>query len=153
MEYRLQTTTHIPLAREQVFAFFADPANLGRITPPELGFRIRTALPIHMGPGTLIDYTIKLWGIPMTWRTRIAEWNPGESFVDEQLSGPYKSWVHTHRFRSVPDGTVIEDDLRYELPFGVLGRIAAPIVRWQVARIFQFREATIARLLGPAQSL
>jgi ligand-binding SRPBCC domain-containing protein len=149
-EYRLRSQTHVPLPRDETFAFFADASNLGRITPPELGFSIATPMPIAMAAGTLIDYTIRLWGIPMRWKTRIAVWEPGERFVDEQLSGPYRSWVHTHRFTTAADGgTDIEDEVVYSLPFGVLGRLVAPIVRLQVGRIFRYREAEIARLLGP----
>ena len=138
---------HIPLARDATFSFFADASNLARITPPELGFSIDTPLPITMAAGTLIDYTIRLWGIPMRWRTRITVWEPGERFVDEQLSGPYRSWVHTHSFTSVNGGTDIDDEVVYSLPFGILGRVAAPLVRLQVGRIFRYREAQVRRFL------
>ncbi len=146
-EYRITTRTHVPVPLEQAFAFFADAANLGRITPPELGFAIATPQPIDMRAGTLIDYTIRLWGLPMRWKTRIAVWEPGVRFVDEQLSGPYRKWVHTHRFQSAAGGTDIEDDVVYVLPFGFLGRVVAPLIRLQLSRIFRYREATVARLL------
>ena len=148
-EYRLSTSLRVRAALDETFAFFADAANLARITPPELGFSIATQLPIAMHEGTLIDYTIKLWGIPMRWRTRIAIWEPGRRFVDEQLSGPYKKWVHTHRFTAnAQGGTDIDDDVVYALPFGPVGRLAAPIVRLQLRRIFSYREREVTRILG-----
>jgi ligand-binding SRPBCC domain-containing protein len=148
-EYCLTARVDVSSSLDETFAFFADAANLGRITPPELGFSIATPLPLAMGEGALIDYTIKLWGLPMRWRTRIAVWEPGRRFVDEQLSGPYKKWVHTHRFTARPDGgTDIDDSVVYELPFGPLGHLAAPLVRLQLKRIFSFREREVRRILG-----
>jgi ligand-binding SRPBCC domain-containing protein len=137
----------LPVKREEVFAFFADAENLARITPRELGFRIHTAVPITMAPGTVIDYTLRLWGLPLKWRTRIAQWNPPNMFVDEQLSGPYTSWVHTHRFVDVPGGTRIDDQVVYALPLGILGRMAAPVVRSQIRRIFRFRQEQVRKIL------
>ena len=80
-------------------------------------------------------------------RTRIAAWEPGRRFVDEQLSGPYKSWVHTHRFTGVDNGTDIDDEVIYSLPLGPLGRVAAPLVRVHIGRIFRYRESAVMRLL------
>ena len=144
--YSLHASMRLPVARKKVFAFFADAANLGKITPPEVGFQMRTAGRIEMRAGALIDYTIRLRGSPIQWRTEITRWEPPHEFVDMQLRGPYAMWVHTHRFLEEGDETVIEDHVRYALPFGVLGRLAHPLVRRQLARIFEYRQVEVERI-------
>ena len=146
-EHRFETSAVLPLDRHRVFSFFADAANLEVITPPELQFRILTPPPIDMQPGTLIRYRLRLMGVPFSWLTRINVWNPPHEFVDEQLQGPYRTWVHRHRFMEVPGGTRVEDEVTYSLPLYPAGEVVAPIVAWQVRRIFSYRAGAIRRAL------
>jgi len=143
----LVTSMHLALPREEVFAFFADAGNLQHITPRNLDFQILTDQPITMREGTLIEYRLRLGGFPLRWRTRIATWRPPEAFVDEQLSGPYRLWQHTHCFREDSEGTVIKDQVRYQLPFAPLGELGHPLVRWQLHQMFTYRQQAVRAIL------
>jgi ligand-binding SRPBCC domain-containing protein len=143
MIHTLKTSMSLPRARDQVFAFFAEVSNLERITPPELGFEMVTPQPIHLHAGTCIEYRLHLFGIPFSWQSEIQRWNPPEEFVDVQRRGPYKHWVHTHRFREEQGVTIIEDEVQYALPYAPLGELAYPCVRLQLQRIFRYRQQVI----------
>ncbi len=145
----LTTSQYVARPLEDAFAFFADAANLERITPAFLGFDIRTPLPILMRDGALIEYRIRLGGIPMKWLTRIDRWRPGVEFVDTQLAGPYARWVHLHTFRAEGGGTRMEDRVEYRLPLAPLSHPAHELfVRPMLDRIFRHRHAVIAARLG-----
>jgi ligand-binding SRPBCC domain-containing protein len=139
----------LPRPPGEVFPFFADARNLEAITPPLLRFRVVTPEPIEMRAGTLLQYRLRLRGLSLDWLTRIAEWAPGERFVDEQIAGPYRLWHHTHEFEPHGDGaTLMRDTVRYALPLWPLGELAAPLVRRDLARIFDFRRAACADSFG-----
>jgi len=148
MEHVFRASQFIALERPRVFEFFSRAENLEQLTPPELRFEIRTPGPIVIQAGTVIDYRLRLFGVAFEWRTRIAAWEPGLRFVDEQLKGPYARWIHEHRFVDEPGGTRMEDEVRWIPPFGALGELAAPLVAWQIGRIFAFRERAVRRELG-----
>ena len=137
----------LPRPRAEVFAFFADAGNLERLTPPWLGFEILTPRPIAMRPGARIDYRLKIHGLPIRWKTEITAWDPPRQFVDEQLSGPYRLWHHTHTFIEEGDGTRVVDRVRYAM-FG--GRwIHKLFVERDVRTIFAFRERVLRDIFGP----
>jgi len=143
-----RTKLELPLARERLFPFFENAANLEAITPPELTFQILTPLPITMAAGTLIRYRLRLLGVPFEWLTRIAVWNPPQEFVDEQVQGPYRTWIHKHLFVETSEGTRIHDAVTYELPFYPIGEIAAPLVHLHIRRIFAFRAKALRKAFG-----
>ena len=152
-EHFLTRTHTIDLPRQDVFEFFADAGNLERITPPELNFHIITPQPIDIKQGTLIDYKLKMRGIPIKWRTEISVWEPPFRFVDQQLRGPYNQWIHTHTFTELsPTQTLMEDEVRYRLPLEPLGDIAHFFVKTELAYIFDYRQKAVAEMLNSPQS-
>ncbi len=147
--YRIEREQLIPRPLEAVFDFFSRAENLEVLTPPFLRFRILTPSPVAMGEGTRIEYALRLYGVPVRWWTLIEAWEPGRRFVDLQVRGPYRLWRHTHTFEAVPGGTLMRDRVDYALPFGPVGAAAhALFVRRSVRRIFDYRRATIERLMG-----
>ena len=144
-----ERTQWVPAGITETFEFFADAANLQAITPPWLHFRILTPLPIAMREGTLIDYRLRLHGLPVNWRTRLNRWQPGVSFIDEQLRGPYVRWVHLHTFTAERGGTLLGDRVEYALPLDPFSRPAhALYARPLVERIFDHRREVIAARFG-----
>ena len=142
--HTLRRVQWIPRPLDEVFAFFADARNLEKITPPWLGFRIRTSGPIHLAAGTRIRYRLSWHGIPVSWTTEIRRWEPPFRFIDVQLGGPYRLWHHTHRFEASGGGTRMTDIVRYRLPCGMIGRVMHALkVRRDVQRIFDYRRSRI----------
>lgn len=144
----LERSQVVPVELEEAFAFFADARNLEAITPPWLRFRIVEA-PQTLEQGSLLVYRLRLFGLPISWRTEIADWRPPFGFTDVQLAGPYRRWEHTHRLRSVDGGTEIYDHVLYRLPYEPLsGLLAAVTVRPWLDAIFDYRETATRRQLG-----
>jgi ligand-binding SRPBCC domain-containing protein len=146
-EHVLERVQLIERPLVEVFPFFADAFNLERITPPFLHFKVLTPPPIEMESGALLDYQIRLYGLPMRWRTIIEEFTPGVRFVDRQLKGPYKLWHHTHTFHETNDGTVMTDLVRYQIAYGQLGALARRmLVERTLERIFDYRYRVIGEI-------
>jgi ligand-binding SRPBCC domain-containing protein len=139
----------LPLAPEKIFPFFADAGNLDAITPPWLSFKIVTPRPIEMRAGTLIDYKLKVRGIPLKWRTLISEWQPPHRFKDEQLRGPYLQWIHEHTFEPHDGGTLARDIVQYAAPFDFLTHRF--FVRPDIEKIFAHRTEALKRLFGTSK--
>jgi len=144
---KIERTMIIERPIDQVFAFFANAANLEQITPPELSFRILTRHPIKMRAGTLIDYRLQLFSIPFSWQSLISVWNPPEEFIDEQLRGPFRLWRHRHSFKEIEGTTEMIDSIEFRLPFWPFGELFLPVVAHQLARIFDYRQEKIKNLL------
>lgn len=145
--FRLRSQTWVPRPLAEVFPFFADAFNLERITPPFMSFHVVTPAPIRMEPGRLIDYRLKVHGIPLRWQSRIERWEPPYLFTDIQIRGPYRRWEHTHTFSEAGEGTLIEDEVIYEVPVGQwVNRL---FVQPDVERIFRYRQEVIASHFAP----
>ena len=149
MTHRLIREQRVSKPLAETFAFFERPENLATLTPPSLHFLLLSPSPVPMAKGTTIDYKLQIWGFRIRWTSVITAYDPPHGFSDEQTQGPYAVWRHRHLFSATADGTLVRDEVAYELPWGILGRIAhALVVRRQLKRIFDYREKMLQELLG-----
>lgn len=145
--FELHSQLRISKPPEEVFPFFADAGNLDILTPDWLNFRIVSPRPIPIERGTEIDYRLRIRGFPIRWRSRITAWDPPHLFVDEQVRGPYRLWVHEHRFRPVDGGTIVEDRVRYAVWGGAI--VNRLMVAPDLARIFDYRRKKLEEQFAP----
>jgi hypothetical protein len=146
--HRLERRQFVARPVGEVFAFFAEAGNLERITPPWLSFRVLTPEPVQMAVGTLIDYRLRLHGVPLGWSSQIEVWEPDRQFVDRAVRGPFSLWHHRHRFSASGEGTIVSDEVHYAPPLGALGEIAERlVVARDLDRIFAHRRQAVARIL------
>ncbi|HRI58812.1 MAG TPA: SRPBCC family protein [Saprospiraceae bacterium] len=150
--YTLKRVQHLPIPLEKAWDFFSSPSNLKEITPPYMGFHVKSdpAFLQKMYAGQIITYTVKpVLGIPLFWMTEITHVEPGQFFVDEQRVGPYSVWHHQHHFRAVGGGVEMTDLVHYKLPLGWLGDIANLLfVRRQLKEIFDYRRNKLEAMFG-----
>jgi len=149
-QYILEKQQLLSTDLDSAWKFFSDPGNLPVLTPPEMDFNVLTNLENvdEIYDGMLIDYTVKpLFGIKMRWQTRIAKVNKPEMFIDTQLKGPYKKWVHTHTFHQTESGILMKDHVLYKLPFGWIGNLANKmLIRKKLEYIFDYRRIVLEKL-------
>ncbi|MDO8434511.1 MAG: SRPBCC family protein [Candidatus Binatus sp.] len=145
----LERAQIIPLPLDETFRFFSDARNLERLTPRFLNFKFLSTPPEVMQTGTIIDYQIRLCGVPVHWCTRIEAVEPPHRFVDVQDKGPYRFWRHTHTFRDAGNGTTeIKDRVEYAMPLGPLGEFAHRLfVARSLQQIFDFRSRELVAIM------
>jgi ligand-binding SRPBCC domain-containing protein len=143
-------TQRLPIRMDEAWDFFSDPRNLAVITPPEMGFVVKTELPPRMHPGLIIQYLVRpLFGIPVNWVTEITHVVEHQLFVDEQRFGPYRFWHHQHHFREIEGGVEMRDIVHYDVGFGPIGDLAnLLIVKPRVQAIFDFRRRVLEQRFG-----
>ena len=145
--HSLIKTTAINRPIEEVFDFFSKAENLNKITPPDLQFKILSPLPISIKKGALIDYKIKINGIPFKWRTEISEWELNKRFIDRQIKGPYKVWIHEHTFEERNGITYMTDNVQFLSPGWILEPIINKFfIEKKVKGIFEYREKILTDL-------
>ena len=147
--YYYDAEQFLPIDIFKAWNFFSDAKNLSVITPPELDFKILTDLDNkEVYKGMLIDYTVKpLFGIRVHWQTEIFNVEKPGMFADRQLKGPYKIWEHTHTFLKKDNGVLMKDHVKYQLPFGIIGRIAQSIlVKKKIENIFIYRRKVLEKI-------
>ncbi len=138
----------LPQPRDKVFEFFANPQNLDRLTPGWLHFEILRTTPI-MASGVLLDYRLRLRGIPIRWQSEVTAWQPPYRFVDRQTKGPYSLWIHEHLFDEHESGTWVRDNVEYAVPGGIV--VQRFLVAPDIERIFSYRHRVLEELFNPSR--
>ena len=149
--YRLETKLWLPQPRAKIFEFFSDPRNLDRLTPTWLKFEILSPHSTVIGTGTLLDYRLRLRGLPIRWQSEISIWEPPERFVDRQVRGPYKLWVHKHSFEEHEDDTLVGDSVEYAVRGGCL--VQKFLVGPDLERIFAYRHKVLEQIFKPDKAM
>jgi len=156
-DYVLERRLWLACPRPEAFAFFADVRNLSLVTPPPTRLSWLTPPPATLSAGAVIDFRVRVGGLPVRWRVLIREFDPPHRFVNVQIRGPFARWEHRHRFLEGPEtegadglvGTWVEDRVTYRLPLGPAGRLAHALGGGrQIARLFDDRERRLRELLG-----
>lgn len=150
-DYIIERRLWLPRPRPEVFAFFADPSNLAVVQPRWARPSWLAQPPARLEAGTLLDFAVRMAGVPVRWRVMVREFDPPFRFVDVQLRGPFARWEHRHRFLEGPErgeqgpvGTWMEDRVTYRLPGGVLGTMAHTLgAGRRVRALFDFRDARL----------
>jgi ligand-binding SRPBCC domain-containing protein len=146
--YNLKTVQFIPCTMEKAWEFFSSPANLSKITPSNLNFKILSKELTSMYAGQIFEYKVHpVLGIPLYWMTEITHVQHHQYFVDEQRYGPYSMWHHQHHFKVVDGGVEMTDIVHYKLPLWFLGDIANTLfVKNQLKNIFEHRFKVVDEL-------
>ncbi len=154
--FHFTTSQFLPVDISKAWAFFSSPHNLPLITPPELNFKILTEeKKDEIFEGMLIDYKVTpLFGIPLNWQTRIDKMKKLKYFTDKQIKGPYKLWEHNHYFTQYRNGVLMKDEVKYQLPFGVVGKIAhSLLVRKKIEKIFEYRKTILENIFPSMENM
>ncbi|HML77733.1 MAG TPA: SRPBCC family protein [Geobacter sulfurreducens] len=143
--YQFSRTQILPVPLTLAWDFFSDPRNLAAITPPDMGFVITSPVPERTHAGMVVTYAVSPFGgLRVPWVTEITHCAEPSLFVDEQRFGPYRFWHHQHHFREVSGGVEMRDIVHYMLPFGIIGRLFAPVVARRLKAIFDYRRDALA---------
>jgi len=149
--YQLHKKQIIPKTIDIVWNFISSPHNLKIITPPEMGFDIKSEnLPNNIYAGMIIEYTVRpLLGIPTTWVTEISQLVERKYFIDEQRVGPYKFWHHQHLIEPHSNGVLMTDIVSYKPPLGFIGSLAnGLVISKKLEDIFEYRRVALEKLFG-----
>jgi uncharacterized protein len=144
---RFELEEHLRAPQSKVFGFLCDAGNLERLTPPTMALRVVTPQPILMQRGAVIEYRLRVSGLPMRWKTLITKWKPEVEFEDIQIRGPYVLWRHRHSFIPEEQGTKVQDTIDYALGLSPLSNLALPAVRRDLQKIFDYRRSQLQRLM------
>lgn len=135
---------------EKVWHFYTDVKHLETITPKEIELKVISTTHQNIVQGQEIWVSGKIFKKirrRMKWHSKITFLKANE-YIDEMLSGPFKKWRHLHRFGSIEGNqTEIIDEVDFELPYGILGKVFEGYAYKKLQNIFEYRKKATVKAL------
>ena len=148
--YSLHKKQKLPITLDIAWNFLCNPANLSKLTPPEMNMKIISGSDRPMYAGQVLQYGVTpLPGFKTKWVSEITQLEIKRYFVDVQLYGPYAFWHHKHFIHEIDGGVEMEDIIDCKVPLGLLGQLIHPIiVKPKLDSIFEYRKEQLESIFG-----
>ena len=147
-KYNFSKSTLLNCGIEELFEFHRDTSNLEKVSPQNLDVKIIKMDEVPMEQGSEVELKISKFGIGIKWKIKILHLEPPNLISDLQEKGPFKHWLHNHRFEKTERGTLMTDEIFFMPPLGVLGIPLVPFIKLNLNNMFEYRHKRMKEIFG-----